>query len=333
VSVDLDAKGKAFGHLTVPHSRDDSAWGSVQVPIAVIANGDGPTVLFTGGNHGDEYEGPIALMNLARALDPGQLQGTLYVMPALNLPAVRAGRRTSPIDGGNMNRTFPGDPRGGVTQMIADFVYRELVARADAVLDIHSGGKTLSFAPSAIVHRLPDASRMRATLAALEAFAAPYGLVLTELDAEGLLDTVVEEMGKLFLSTELGGGGTATPETVAIAERGAVNLLVHLGLLADAAPHLSTPPRAGRTRVMTTDDPGAFCVSDHDGIVEFLAPLAGDVAEGDLIARVHNVARPAQPPHEYRAACDGVLVARHFPGLIGTGDCLAVVAGDYTPPA
>jgi N-alpha-acetyl-L-2,4-diaminobutyrate deacetylase len=169
----------------------------VQVPIAVIANGDGPTVLFTGGNHGDEYEGPIALMNLARALDPARLQGTLYVMPALNLPAVRAGRRTSPIDGGNMNRTFPGDSRGGVTQMIADFVYRELVSRADAVLDIHSGGRTLTFAPSAIVHRLPDESRMGATLAALEAFAAPYGLLLTELDAEGLLDTVVEDLGKL----------------------------------------------------------------------------------------------------------------------------------------
>jgi N-alpha-acetyl-L-2,4-diaminobutyrate deacetylase len=83
---------------------------------------------------------------------------------------------------------------------------------------------------------------------------------------------------------------------------------------------------------MTTDDPGAFCVSDHDGIVEFLAPLAGDVAEGDLIARVHNFARPAEPPHEYRAGCDGLLVARHFPGLIGTGDCLAVIAGDYAPP-
>ena len=62
--------------------------------------------------------------------------------------AVRAGRRTSPIDGGNMNRVFPGNPRGGVTAMIADFVYRELVARADAVVDIHSGGKTLTFAPS-----------------------------------------------------------------------------------------------------------------------------------------------------------------------------------------
>ena len=330
VSVDLEARGKHFGHLTVPHSRDDSAWGSVQVPLVVIAGGDGPTVLLTGGNHGDEYEGPIALMNLAREIEAADVRGTVFIMPALNLPAVRAGRRTSPIDGGNMNRTFPGDPRGGVTQMIADFVYRELVQRADAVLDIHSGGRTLTFAPSAIVHRLPDPARMQATLAALRAFDAPYGLVLEELDAEGLLDTVVEDLGKLFVSTELGGGGTAVPETVAIAERGVVNLLAHLGVLEAGGGRHARRPRPGpASRLLTTDGPGAFCVSDHDGIVEFLAPLAHEVRAGDVIARVHNFSRPAEPPHEYRAGCDGLLVSRHHPGLVGHGDCLAVIAADF----
>ncbi len=298
----------------------------MRVPLVRIRGGDGPTVLFTGGNHGDEHEGPLALMSLARELQPADVSGCVLIVPALNLPAVRAGRRTSPIDGGNMNRAFPGDPRGGVTAMIADFVYRELVARADAVVDIHSGGRTLTFAPSAIVHRMAEPARMRATLAALEAFGAPYGLVLAELDSEGMLDSAVEDLGKLFVSTELGGGGTSTPETVAIAAAGTRGLLRHLGVLPAAG--VATPVSRS-TRIMTTEDDGAFTLSDHDGMIEYLVPLAAELRAGEPIARVHDYHRPAAEPHVYAARCDGVLVGRHFPGLVGTGDCLAVIATDY----
>ena len=56
-TVDLEGGGVQHGFLRVPYSRDDSAWGSVMIPLAVIRNGSGPTALFTGGNHGDEYEG------------------------------------------------------------------------------------------------------------------------------------------------------------------------------------------------------------------------------------------------------------------------------------
>ena len=65
-------------------------------------------VLLTGGVHGDEYEGPIALAKLIRALDLSKLSGRLIVVPAVNYPAFLAGTRTSPIDGVNLNRTFPG---------------------------------------------------------------------------------------------------------------------------------------------------------------------------------------------------------------------------------
>jgi len=60
-------------------------------------------------------------------------------------------------------------------------------------------------------------------------------LILRELDAVGMLETTVEEMGSVFISTELGGCGTATPETVAFAETGIRNILAHMGIL-DEAP-------------------------------------------------------------------------------------------------
>ena len=71
----------AHGFLRLPYSRDDSAWGSVMIPIAVHPRGDGPTALLTGGNHGDEYEGPIALFDLARTLDPAARARPVIIVP------------------------------------------------------------------------------------------------------------------------------------------------------------------------------------------------------------------------------------------------------------
>lgn len=97
-TIDLSAQGVQHGHLRLPHSRDDSAWGSVMIPICVVANGEGPTALLTGANHGDEYEGPAALFELANTLDARQVSGRVIIVPATNYPAFRAGTRTSPID-------------------------------------------------------------------------------------------------------------------------------------------------------------------------------------------------------------------------------------------
>ena len=166
-TIPLDQPGAHHGFLRLPYSRDDSAWGSVMIPITVINGGDGPTALLTGGNHGDEYEGPIALQELAATLDPAQVTGRLIILPMMNQPAFAAGRRCSPIDGGNMNRSFPGRPDGTVTQKIAHYIATELVPLADVVLDFHSGGRTLDFLPFAAAHILPDKAQEAACMAAI----------------------------------------------------------------------------------------------------------------------------------------------------------------------
>ena len=121
-TVDFDRQGRQIGFVMFPHSPHDDAWGVTRVPIAVIANGKGPTVIIEGGNHGDEHEGPIVIGELARELDPGKIQGRLILMPANSVDAVIASRRTSPVDGLNFNRTFPGDPAGTITQQISAYV-------------------------------------------------------------------------------------------------------------------------------------------------------------------------------------------------------------------
>jgi hypothetical protein len=63
--VDFEANGKQSGFLRLPHSVHRSAYGWIPIPMTSIKNGEGPTLVIMAGNHGDEYEGQIAISNLA----------------------------------------------------------------------------------------------------------------------------------------------------------------------------------------------------------------------------------------------------------------------------
>lgn len=318
-TVDLDAEGVQHGFLRLPYSRDDSAWGSVMIPITVVRNGKGPTALLTGGNHGDEYEGPIALFDLARSLGAEDVNGTVIIVPAMNYPAFLAGTRTSPIDKGNLNRSFPGRPDGTVTQKIADYFQRELLPRADIVLDFHSGGKTLDFLPFCAAHILPDKEQEARAFELVKAFSAPYSMKMLEIDAVGMYDTAAEEMGKVFITTELGGGGTATAKSAGIAKRGVMNLLRHAGIVAGTA-------ETGFTTWLDMPDGDCFSFAEENGLIEPLFDLGDRVTRNAVVARIYPTGRTGVAPHEIRAKMDGILCARHFPGLVKAGDCVSVIA-------
>jgi len=81
-TIPLDRDGVHHGHLKLPYSRDDSAWGSIMIPLTVVQNGTGPTALLTGGNHGDEYEGPLVLNELSISLRPSDINGRVIIVPA-----------------------------------------------------------------------------------------------------------------------------------------------------------------------------------------------------------------------------------------------------------
>ena len=118
-TVDFTKPGKQFGHLCVPYSYNLGGWANLLLPTAVIGNGQGPTALVMAGNHGDEYPGQIAILKLMREITAEQVRGRLILIPALNMPAAKASTRLSPLDGKNMNRSFPGRADGTPTEMIA----------------------------------------------------------------------------------------------------------------------------------------------------------------------------------------------------------------------
>ncbi|MDN5786535.1 N(2)-acetyl-L-2,4-diaminobutanoate deacetylase DoeB [Pseudorhodobacter sp.] len=318
-TVDFDADGVQHGFLRLPYSRDDAAWGSVMIPLTVVKNGAGPTALLTGGNHGDEYEGPIALFDLARHLTPAEVTGRVIIIPAMNLPAFVAGTRTSPIDRGNMNRAFPGRPDGTVTERIADYFQRVLLPMADVVLDFHSGGKTLDFLPFCAAHIVPDKTMEAKAFDLVRAFGAPYSVSMLEIDAVGMYDSAAEDMGKVFVTTELGGGGTASAATANIAIRGCRNLLIAAGIVKGA-----TEPQP--TQWLDMPDGDCFTFAEDGGLIQFLADLGDTVEKGQPVALIYPTGRTGLDPVTLRVRRSGLFTARHFPGLVKPGDCVAVIA-------
>ena len=318
-SIDFDATGVQHGHLVLPYSRDDAAYGAVMIPIAVIANGDGPTVLMTGGNHGDEYQGPLSLLKLANTLDPAEVTGRVIIVPTMNQPAFAAAKRTSPIDDGNLNRMFPGRPDGTHTERIADYFTRVLLPMADAVIDIHDGGSTLEFIPMASSLALDDAETEANGVAAAEAFRAPFVTKLVELDMLGMWDLVVAEAGLPFVTTEVGGTGSTRPWIVEIVDRGVRNVLRHWGVIGGGLEG----PTSQRIVVPETDP---YVVSETDGLIEWLVELGDPIIAGQPIARVHEPRTLGVQPSEYHATIDGLLAMRHHPGLVKMGDAIAMQA-------
>jgi uncharacterized protein len=325
--IDYDKTGKQIGHLYLPYSVTRSAYGNIAIPIAVIANGKGPTVFLHAGTHGDEYEGQIALCKLVRALEPSEVNGRVIIMTATNLPAALAGARVSPLDGVNLNRAYPGDPEAGPTRSIAHYVDSVIFPMTYYHLDLHSGGTSLDYQPFVSMRRSADPDLDRRALALLQAFGGPVGIIWAHSLEGGFTDAAAIRRGIVSLGGEFGGGGAVLRSAVALVERGLQGVLAHLGLI-----ERKGPLNEGETRLFEVSDRDHFVLSPDAGLFEFAASINDEVASGQLCGHVHFVDDPARPPvpaHFRRAG--RVICTRHL-GRVERGDCLAHLATPYRGP-
>lgn len=328
-TIAFDRPGKQTGFIHIPHSPHEDAWGTTRIPVAVIANGEGPTAILQGGNHGDEYEGPIVLGELLRDLDPGRIAGRIILLPAINVAAVEAGRRTSPVDGLNMNRTYPGDPHGTITQQISAFVTDVIYPMGDAFIDLHSGGSSLDILPSAIIEPAADPEHHRRNAAAVLAFGAPLTVVVDNLGERRTSTATSVEAGLTTVGTEMGGGGTVSLKALEVCRRGVRNVLDHLGILSLEATAAQPAETEGSRPVLTIPGSSGYVFAGSTGVFEGFHPLGTSVREGQEAGRVHYLTDPARPPEILRYGADGILYGRRQPGRVVAGNCCLVVASPY----
>lgn len=317
--VDFDRNGRQHGFLRLFHSVHSSAYGFIPMPIVVLNNGSGPTALLVSGTHGDEYEGQVALCNLVKRLDPARLQGRVIILPAANFPAVLAGKRTSPIDEGNLNRLFPGDADGSVTEQIAYHIEHELVPMADLVCDLHSGGSSLMYVPSALYGGWKRDGSSAKGVAALKAFGSPIAYV-SESNQGGArtMSGGAARHNVVCLGTEAGGSGHVTRSALRMVERGVNNVLVHLGILPASDRIEPEEP----TRFLEVGGPDYFVYAPENGLFEPLVELGDMVHAGQPAARIHAPETPWQEPVMAHFAHDGFVLCKRMPGRTVRGDCL-----------
>lgn len=323
--IDLDRPGKQQGFLRVPYSHNLGGWANVMIPMTLVAHGAGPTVLVLGGNHGDEYQGQVALMKLARSISPEQVQGRLILIPSLNFPAALASTRLSPIDGMNLNRAFPGDAEGSVTSQIAHYLTHELFPISDAVIDIHSGGRSMEFVPCSHMHVVSDRLQRQAMLDAMLAWNTDFCFLYTDIAGSGLLPVEAESQGKTVVTTELGGGEAIPARVHRIAHDGLVNVLRHFGVLQGT---VQTRASLGLDPTILTQALEAknYLLAPESGIIEICVELGSKVSVDEPLARIHYLERPDREPALIVSPKEGYLLCMRTACKTQQGDCIAVIA-------
>ncbi|HEU0185308.1 MAG TPA: M14 family metallopeptidase [Blastocatellia bacterium] len=312
---------KASGTIQVPTGKDEAT----TIPISVIHGAQaGPTLALIAGNHGYEYTPIIALQRLLPRLDPKQLSGALILVHVANMPSFL--KRTiyySPVDAKNLNRVYPGKADGSVSERIAYQITREVIERADYVLDIHCGDGNESLRPysywdvKAGSKEVVEKSRQ---------LALAFGLDRIVMDTERPTDpaqsiycsTTATTRGKPAITIESGALGATDNESIERIERGVMSVMRHLNMIEGRPQPVEHPMFIDRSAVLRSDETGIFYplaekghtvvkdalmgyVTDFFGnrIYELRAPFAGEVlyilgtppvSKGEPLAMVGHVA-------------------------------------------
>jgi N-alpha-acetyl-L-2,4-diaminobutyrate deacetylase len=282
------------------------------IPIIVIAGTQpGKTAVLTAGIHGDEYEGIMALWRLGAQIRPEAVTGRVIIIPIAHIAAYAAATRTSPIDLLNLARVFPGDPGGTITQRLADHLFQRIVRHADLLIDCHSGGVRMAFAPVAGFYQPGNNISPDAGAASL---AAAQWLGLQNLWAlpprPGVLSYEAARLGIAVTGAEIGGRGGLLDSDAQLYEQGIRRVLQAHGIVAG--------------------DPGQAQNYTHylDGDWE-LAPVAGMLVSAvQLGQRVKQNATLATI-YEVTGEMIGYMKASHAGFVMGIRHLCAIQVGEW----
>jgi N-alpha-acetyl-L-2,4-diaminobutyrate deacetylase len=280
-----------------------------------VGESPGPAVLVVAGVHGDEYEGPSAIAQVASWLSPQSMRGTVCLIPVANPFAFAAGTRTSPVDGVNLARVFPGKEEGTPTERLAHYLFHEFASRADYLIDLHSGGVEYEFLPVAGFYG--QAGSENPSFRAARAMQLPALWLLPE--TPGVLSREAMRAGKVAIGTEYLGAGRLSWEG-ARAYAAGIRSCLQLWQILDS----SQAPPIQEPRVFTND----WLLAEATGLFHASRKLADQVEKGDELAII--VGRRGEVLARLAAPDEGVVLGLRSKAYVTEGSWAVLLARELS---
>lgn len=301
---------KQYGWHTVTHRPDGSP---IRLPI-IVALGvkSGPTLYMHGGIHGDEYEGPEAILRVMAEFDPTSSAGTVIAIPFVNPTALEFGTRKGAIDQGDLNRFFPGKTRGYFSDQLAKTIIDDYVSKADYLIDIHSNGENFMHLPH-VLYVKDDSLAARESLALAKVYGVPY------LHGGPAWPNVIRmyavRQGIPAITPEIGGEGRLREPETQLNVCGIRNVMRHIGIIEGELEGIPDQ------YIKVEGDPeGEYWNCHTGGVLRSHVQLGDQVEAGDLLGVLVNPLGEAM--EEIRAPISGIIM--------GMRTKPHTVAGDWT---
>jgi len=285
--------------------------GAIEIPVLVL-NGaeDGRVLWIDGAIHGDEPEGPLAVLQLMRQLDPAAVRGAVVVVPVVNVGAFEASQRGNPGDlfTYDLNRIYPGRPDGHLTERVAHAHYTTMVAHADLEVSIHSGGAHSYLAYAQFYNPTPEGLELA------KAMGPAWDLLLKSFSDRGSPMAAMKQHGKSAITVELGGLCDTFPSRFRAngdALAGAfLNIMRHYKMI-DGTPQYATRWMVGQQKTVVLAPASGFWLPEP-GV------LRQRIIEGTLMARIYTL--HGDVAAEIRAPFDGIPFGMRTNPTVQLGD-------------
>jgi len=312
---------KVAGTIEVPAGVD----AALSIPV-VVANGarPGPVLALVSGLHGTEYASIIALEKVIERLDPATLSGTVIVIPLVNVRSFEQKvAHVNPVDNKSMNRFYPGRMDGTQTDRASYLITKEVVERADHLIDLHGGDLDESLFPYSYWTVSGNAPQDAIARQMLLAFGVDHIIISADRPkdpaASRYLENTATTRGKPSITVEAGHAGTTETDDIELLANGCFNVMRFLKMLTGEVKPIENPVWVESIQSVNSDQTGIFYplvrrgtyvekgmkvgyVTDYTGhtILEAHAPAAGIVmfiravpsmAKGETIANIGVVAK------------------------------------------
>jgi predicted deacylase len=299
---------------------------SMEIPYMVLHGlKPGKTLYVQVAQHGSEVMGLDAVRRLVQELNPEEMKGNLiYCLP--NLLAFRERERATIFDPkpGGMNRIWPGDPRGSLTERMAHKIWTELVSKADEVVDLHTASDYcpiwVYYEPEGVSEGTPQGIGKRAEEMA-RLFGAPILYVETEdYGGRKTLRAQCVDNGIPAIVPELGGHGKFDPDIIKLAYHGLKNIMIDLDIIEGK---IKLPEKQVKLE-WKAEQKTYVTYADKAGIFVPEVELGEIVEEGQKIGYIYSP-RTFEALEEVYAPQDGYVFTIRENPVVHQGDNLVSV--------